>query len=92
MSNTNSKNSIFSNVSLIHIVAEIVIGCGIVYYFMSKNNTLTKYININQRKILELEAKVNQQDQMLRYALNSIEQQKAIIQKLINEDRFISQW
>ena len=87
MSKTNSNNSLFSNSTMIHILAEVVIGCGIVYYFMSKNNTLSKFLNINQRKILELEAKVNQQDQMLRYALNTIEQQKMMIQKLINETR-----
>ena len=87
MSETNSKNSIFSNISLVHIAAEIVVGLGIVYFFINKNNTLTKYININQRKILELEAKINQQDQMLRYVLNSMEQQKAVIDKLVNQSR-----
>ena len=75
-SNTKSFNS------YIIYLAIGIITFGMIFFFMSRNNKSNKLVSTLNRKTIDLENKINQHDQMLRFAMNHIDQQKSVINQL----------
>ena len=68
------------NMFVAHVAAECLVAMGIVYYVMANNKVLTKNIEILNRKVSELDSRTQQQDQILKYCVNNVEQMKQLIQ------------
>jgi len=60
------------NSQIIHIVAECVILIGITFYFISRNNKLSKNLALTSKRVADLEEKVARQDNMINQLLRVV--------------------
>ena len=60
------------NSQIIHIVAECVILIGITFYFISRNNKLSKNLALTSKRVADLEEKVARQDTMINQLLRVV--------------------